>query len=175
MSSLKDKVIVVTGASRGIGEAIAGACLDAGAKVVLASRKQADLDATAARLGSRGETLASACHTGKAGGGDGVVARAGARFGRGDGLGQNAGGNPCVGQLVDTPEAAMDKTIEVNIKGYFYCSRALVRHARARGGPAAIVNVASIAGMRAAVMQGIYGMTKAAVLSMTQTLAAELG
>src|SRR5204862_7631525 len=71
--------------------------------------------------------------------------------------------------------AGIDKTFEVNVKGYLYCARALVKHARARGGGAAIVNIASIAGLRAAVMQGIYGATKAAVISMTQTLASELG
>src|SRR5690349_1843084 len=63
---LQDKVIVVTGASRGIGLAIAGACLDAGAKVVLASRKQADLDGAAGQLAGRGEVVALAAHTGKA-------------------------------------------------------------------------------------------------------------
>src|SRR5215831_2870029 len=174
--TLQDKVIVVTGASRGIGEAIAGACLDAGARVVLASRKQADLEAAAGRLAGRGgAALAVACHTGKADDVEGLFARAVAAFGRVDGLVNNAATNPYFGALVDTPDAAIDKTIEVNVKGYFYCARALVRHARTRKGGTAIVNVASIAGLRAAAMQGIYGMTKAAVLSMTQTLADELG
>ncbi len=173
--SLAGKVVVVTGASRGIGLAIAGACLDAGARVVLASRKQADLDAAAATLAGRGETLALACHTGKAEDVDALFARAVERFGRVDGLVNNAATNPHFGPLVDTPDLAIDKTLEVNVKGYFYAARALVRHARARDGGAAIVNVASVAGLRAAPMQGIYGMTKAAVISMTQTLAFELG
>ena len=173
--SLAGKVVVVTGASRGIGLAIAGACLDAGARVVLASRKQADLDDAAATLAGRGETLALACHTGKAEDVDALFARAVERFGRLDGLVNNAATNPHFGPLVDTPDLAIDKTLEVNVKGYFYAARALVRHARARDGGAAIVNVASVAGLRAAPMQGIYGMTKAAVISMTQTLAFELG
>lgn len=173
--SLAGKVVVVTGASRGIGLAIAGACLDAGARVVLASRKQADLDDAAATLAGRGETLALACHTGKAEDVDALFARAVERFGRVDGLVNNAATNPHFGPLVDTPDLAIDKTLEVNVKGYFYAARALVRHARARDGGAAIVNVASVAGLRAAPMQGIYGMTKAAVISMTQTLAFELG
>jgi NAD(P)-dependent dehydrogenase (short-subunit alcohol dehydrogenase family) len=173
--TLEGKVIVVTGASRGIGLAIAGACLDAGAKVVLASRKQADLDAAAATLDGRGETAAFAAHTGKAEDVESLFARAVERFGRVDGLVNNAATNPHFGPLVDTPDLAIDKTIEVNIKGYFYCARALVKHARTRDGGAAIVNVASVAGLRAAPMQGIYGMTKAAVISMTQTLAFELG
>jgi len=173
--SLAGKVIVVTGASRGIGLAIAGACLDAGAKVVIASRKQADLDGAASTLAGRGEVAAIACHTGKAEDVDALFAKAVEKFGRVDGLVNNAATNPHFGPLVDTPDMAIDKTIEVNVKGYFYCARAMVKHARARDGAAAIVNIASVAGIRAAPMQGIYGMTKAAVISMTQTLAFELG
>jgi NAD(P)-dependent dehydrogenase (short-subunit alcohol dehydrogenase family) len=172
---LEGKVIVITGASRGIGLAIAGACLDAGAKVVLASRKQADLDGAAAQLAGRGEVVAIAAHTGKADDVEALFARAAEKYGRIDGLVNNAATNPHFGPLVDTPDLAIDKTIEVNVKGYFYCARAMVRHARTREGGASIVNVASVAGMRAAPMQGIYGMTKAAVISMTQTLAFELG
>ncbi|TMQ09291.1 MAG: glucose 1-dehydrogenase [Deltaproteobacteria bacterium] len=171
---LKDKVIVITGASRGIGEAIARACVDAGAKVALASRKQADLDSVASSLPAD-RAVALACHTGKPDDVDAMFARAVERFGRVDGLVNNAATNPYFGPLIDTPDAAIDKTFEVNVKGYLYCARALVRHARSRGGGGAIVNIASIAGMRAALMQGIYGATKAAVISMTQTLASELG
>jgi NAD(P)-dependent dehydrogenase (short-subunit alcohol dehydrogenase family) len=104
-----------------------------------------------------------------------MFARAIERFGRVDGLVNNAATNPYFGPLIDTPDAAIDKTFEVNVKGYLYCARALVRHARERGGGGAIVNIASIAGLRAAIMQGIYGASKAAVISMTQTLATELG
>lgn len=172
---LADKVVIVTGGSRGIGQAIAGACLDAGARVVIASRKQADLDRTAAELAGRGEIAAVACHTGKAEDVDALFAAAIAKFGRVDGAVNNAATNPYFGPLIDTPDAAIDKTVEVNVKGYLYVARALVKHARARGGAAALVNLASVAGLRAAPMQGIYGATKAAVISLTQTLAFELG
>ncbi len=171
---LKDKVIVITGASRGIGEAIARAAVDAGARVALASRKQADLDQVASSLPAD-RAIALACHTGKPDDVDAMFRKAIERFGRVDGLVNNAATNPYFGPLIDTPDAAIDKTFEVNVKGYLYCARALVRHARERGGGGAIVNIASIAGMRAAIMQGIYGATKAAVISMTQTLASELG
>jgi len=171
---LKDKVIVITGASRGIGEAIARAAIDAGAVVVLASRKQTDLDHVASTLPAD-RALAVACHTGKQSDVEAMFARAIERFGRVDGLVNNAATNPYFGPLIDTPDAAIDKTFEVNVKGYLYCARGLVNHARKRGGGGAIVNIASIAGLRAAPMQGIYGATKAAVISMTQTLATELG
>jgi len=171
---LKDKVIVVTGASRGIGEAIARACIEGGARVVLASRKQADLDRVVASLPAE-RALAVACHTGKPDEVEALIGKAVERFGQVDGIVNNAATNPYFGPLLDTPDAAIEKTFEVNVRGYLYCARAFVKHARTRGGEGSIVNIASIAGMRAAPMQGIYGATKAAVISMTQTLAFELG
>jgi len=170
---LKDKVIVITGASRGIGEAIARAAVNEGAKVVLASRKQADLDKVAADLGPA--AIAVACHTGKAAEVDAMFAKAIETFGRVDGVVNNAATNPYFGPMIDTPDAAIDKTIEVNVRGYLYVARAFVKHARTRGDGGSIVNIASVAGIRASPMQGIYGATKAAVISMTQTLAFELG
>jgi NAD(P)-dependent dehydrogenase (short-subunit alcohol dehydrogenase family) len=173
-TALADHVIVITGASRGIGAAIARACVAAGARVVLASRKQADLDAVARELPAD-RVLAHAAHTGKAADVDALFAAAVARFGRVDGLVNNAATNPYFGPTIDAPDAAIDKVFEVNLKGYFYAARALVRHARARGGGGAIVNVASVVGQRAAPLQGFYGASKAAVISLTQTLAVELG
>ncbi len=170
---LKDKVIVVTGASRGIGEAIARACIDGGAQVVLASRKQADLDRVVASLPPE-RAIAVACHTGKAEEVDALLGKAIERFGHVDGIVNNAATNPYFGPLIDTPDAAIDKTFEVNVRGYLYCARAFVKHARSRGA-GSIVNIASVAGLRASPMQGIYGATKAAVISLTQTLAFELG
>ena len=173
--SLEDKVIVVTGGSRGIGEAIARACLEAGAKVVIASRKQADLDAAAGRLAGAGVVHAIACHTGKEADVAALYEQTIAKLGRVDGLVNNAATNPHFGPMIDAGESAIDKTFEVNVKGYFFAARALIKHARDRGGGGAIVNIASIMGQRAAPMQGVYGMSKAAVISMTQTLAFELG
>src|SRR3954468_12170059 len=170
---LTHKVTVIPGASRGIGEAIAKACVEAGARVVLALRKQADLDRVAGELGDK--ALAVACHTGKAEDVDALVAKAVETFGKVDGYVNNAATNPYFGPLVDTPDAAIDKTFEVNVRGYLYGARAFVKHARARNGGGSIVNIASVAGLRAAPMQGIYGATKAAGISMTQTLAFELG
>lgn len=175
--TLQDEVVLITGASRGIGAAIAHACVEAGARVVLAARKQADLDALAAELRAAGGTaLPVPCHAGKPDEVAQLFERATAEFGRVDALINNAATNPHFGPLLETPEAAIDKTIEVNLKGYLSTARAYVAHLRSRKAThGSIVNIASVVGLRAAPMQGIYGMTKAAVISMTQTLAFELG
>jgi NAD(P)-dependent dehydrogenase (short-subunit alcohol dehydrogenase family) len=104
-----------------------------------------------------------------------LVAAALAAFGKVDVLVNNAAANPYFGPLLGIEEGAWDKTFEVNLKGYFTAARAVVEHLRSRGAPGSIVNVASIVGLRAAPLQGVYGMTKAAVISMTRTLAQELG
>ncbi|MCE9574593.1 MAG: glucose 1-dehydrogenase [Deltaproteobacteria bacterium] len=176
--SLENKVIVVTGASRGIGEAIARACVEAGAAVMIAARKQPDLDRVVTDLKSvapDAKVAALATHTGKESDVIALFDAAIAQFGRVDGVVNNAATNPYFGPTIDIPDTAIDKTFEVNVKGYLYCARALARHAQKRGGGGSIVNIASVAGLRAAPMQGVYGMTKAAVISMTQTLAFELG
>ena len=175
--SLEDKIVVVTGASRGIGEAIARASAEAGATVVLASRKLAALEEIATSItDGGGKALAVACHTGKPEQVDALFATAVAKLGRVDALVNNAAANPYFGPLIEIPESAFDKTIEVNVKGYFYCARAYVHHLRSRNAETgSILNVASVAGLRAAPAQGVYAMTKAAVISFTKTLAAELG
>jgi NAD(P)-dependent dehydrogenase (short-subunit alcohol dehydrogenase family) len=174
--SLAGKVAIVTGASRGIGEAIATAMAVAGAKVVIASRKIEDLSKVAASIqAAGGDATAVACHTGKVEDVQKLVATAVATYGQVDVLVNNAATNVYFGKLLDTPDAAWDKTFEVNAKGYFYCAREVARHLMARKSPGAIVNIASVMGQRAAPMQGVYGMTKAAVISMTWSLAYELG
>ena len=98
------------------------------------------------------------------------------RFGRVDGLVNNAATNPYFGPLVDTPDAAIDKTIEVNVRGYLNCIRAFVKHARTRGGGGSIVNIASVAGTRAAPMQAHLRRDESGRdQRMTQTLGFELG
>ncbi len=175
--SLQDQVVIVTGASRGIGEAIAHAAAAAGASVVLASRKQEGLEPVAEAITKAGGTAkAIACHTGHAEAVSSLFEQAIAVFGKVDGVVNNAATNPYFGPLIDIPDPAMDKTLEVNVKGYLYVARALVAHLRKRSASGgSIVNIASVAGLRAAPMQGFYGATKAAVISLTQTLAYELG
>jgi NAD(P)-dependent dehydrogenase (short-subunit alcohol dehydrogenase family) len=170
--TLQDKVVVVTGASRGIGAAIAHATAKAGASVVLASRKQDDLDVVAAEITEAGGTaIAVAAHTGKPDQVEALFERAVAEFGAVHGLVNNAATNVYFGPMLGVEEAAWDKIFEVNVKGYFNTIRAFSRVASA----GSIVNIASVAGLRAAPFQGVYGMTKASVISMTQTLSQELG
>jgi NAD(P)-dependent dehydrogenase (short-subunit alcohol dehydrogenase family) len=152
--------------------------VDAGAKVILTSRKQAGgLDEVAKRLGDAGASVvAIACHMGKPEQVKELFAEATKRFGPIDGLVNNAATNPYFGAMIDVSDAAFDKTFEVNVKGYLYAIREYVAQRRERGAKGgSIVNIASVAGMGAAPMQGVYGMTKAAVISMTKTLATELG
>lgn len=173
---LSGRVAVVTGASRGIGAAIAQAMVQQGAKVVLTSRKQEGVNAVAQQLTQAGgEVLAVACHVGKPPMVDALFQAAVQRFGQVDILVNNAGTNPHFGPLLSADWGAWDKTFEVNLKGYFTCTRKLAEHLAARGAPGAVVNIASILGIQASPLQGVYGMTKAAVVSMTKTLAVELG
>ena len=170
--SLEDKVAIVTGASRGIGESIARTFVANGARVVLASRKLEGVRAVADTLGDG--ALAVAAHTGREADCEALVAAAIARFGRVDVLVNNAATNPYFGPMIDTDMGAWQKTFEVNLQGYFWMARGVARHLRERGAPGSIVSVSSVAGLEAAPMQGVYGATKAAVISMTRTLAYEL-
>ncbi|MGF1469760.1 MAG: glucose 1-dehydrogenase [Sandaracinaceae bacterium] len=173
---LRDKVAIVTGASRGIGEAIARTFADHGAKVVVASRKIDGLTPGAASIrDAGGEATAIACHTGKEEMVEELVARTVETYGRVDVLVNNAATNPHFGPMLSVDGGAWDKTFEVNVKGYFMAARAVARHILGRNGQGSIVNIASVAGLMAMPLQGVYAMTKAAVISMTKTLSVELG
>jgi NAD(P)-dependent dehydrogenase (short-subunit alcohol dehydrogenase family) len=171
--SVEGKVAIVTGGSRGIGEAIARALADSGAKVVVAARKMDGLLAVAESIGD-GRAFAVAAHTGKQADCARLVEEAVKKFGKVDILVNNAATNPYFGPMIDIDEGAWDKTFEVNVKGYFWMCREVARHLRGREAPGSIVNVSSVAGLAAAPLQGVYAMTKAAIISMTKTLAFEL-
>jgi NAD(P)-dependent dehydrogenase (short-subunit alcohol dehydrogenase family) len=163
--SLAGKTALITGGSRGIGAAFARAFVAGGAKVCVVSRKPGE---------APDGVLALHGHTGKEDDCKQLVAKAIAHFGKLDILVNNAATNPYFGRLLDVDMGAWDKIFEVNLKGYFWMAREIARHLQGRDAPGAIVNVTSVDGMHASPMRGPYGMSKAAVISLTQTLAAEL-
>jgi len=172
---LTGKVALITGASKGIGEAIALAFAAAGAKVVVSSRKQAALDAAAAKIEERGgEVLALAAHTGETDAINALVARSVERFGGVDIAVNNAATNPHFGPLLTADEGQWQKILDVNVIGYFRVAKAVVPEMQKRGG-GKIINIASVAGLRPMSAMGIYSVSKAAVLMLTQVLAQELG
>lgn len=178
MSSLFDlsgKVAIITGASRGIGESIAQRMAEAGAKIVISSRKQDALDGVAESLRAHGaDVLPVAAHNGDKAALTQLVERAVAHYGGLDIIVNNAATNPHFGPVLEAQDSMWQKTFEVNIMGTFWLVQAAVPHLRARGG-GKIINVASVNGLRPGTMQGVYSATKAALINLTQTLAMELG
>ena len=171
---LSGKVAIITGASRGIGLAIAEAFSDVNAKVVLSSRKQEDLDKAAEKINSAGgEALAFAAHTGDAEAIHHLLEKTIDNFGGVDILVNNAGTNPHFGPLLTAEESHWDKILDVNLKGYFRMIKACAASMRERGG-GKVINMASVSGLRATPGLGIYGVSKAGVLMLTKVLAVEL-
>lgn len=172
---LSGRVALITGASRGIGEAIARLLAEQGAHVVISSRKQDELDRVAdSIIAGGGKATAIAAHQGESAALKHLIERIAAEQGRLDILVNNAATNPYFGHIADTDTAMIDKTLQVNIKGYFELSSLAAKMMKAQGG-GAIVNIASINGLKPAFMQGIYSITKAAVINMTQAFAKECG
>jgi len=170
---LSGRVALVNGASRGIGAAVARLLAQHGAEVVVASRKVAGVEAVAESIRSAGgRATAMVCHAGSSEQLDATFAAISERCGRIDILVNNAAANPWFGPILDSPLAAIDKTIEVNLRGFFYASILAGRAMRQRG-RGAIVNVSSIKAERPGVGQGIYSVTKAGIVAMTRAFAKE--
>lgn len=170
---LSGKIALVTGASRGIGEAIAKLLAGHGAHVIISSRKIEGCQQVADAINAEGGSAeAIACHVGKMDDIESIFAQIEQRHGKLDILINNAAANPYFGHILDTSPAAFQKTVDVNIRGYFFMS-SLGGKLMKKSGGGAIVNVASVNGLIPGDFQGIYSVTKAAVISMTKTFAKE--
>jgi NAD(P)-dependent dehydrogenase (short-subunit alcohol dehydrogenase family) len=173
--SLKDKIAVVTGASRGIGEAIARTLAEYNAHVIVVSRKIEGLEKVAYDIKEKGGKVTPyATHVGKKEDIEKLFSFIKSNFGRCDILVNNAATNPYFGPLIDAEESAWDKTFEVNLKGpLFMIQKAASIMKENNGG--SIINIASVEGIKPSYFQGIYSTTKAALIMLTKSFALELG
>jgi len=172
--SLNDKVALITGASRGIGEVISLTLAEYGAHCVLASRRIDALKGVENKIkaaGGRADSIA--CNMGNIRQIESMMEEIKKRFGKLDILVNNAATNPHFGNMVSVDEGAWDKTHEVNLKGPFFLIQKAVTLMEVSGG-GAIVNVASINGISPGVNQAVYSITKAGVILMTKAYAREL-
>lgn len=170
---LSGKIALVSGASRGIGEAVARLLAKHGALVIVSSRKREDCQAIADFIvEGGGKAEAFPCHVGRMEDISAIFEHIRSTHGRLDICVNNAATNPYFGHVLDTDLGAFNKTVEVNIRGYFFMSVEAGKLMREHGG-GAIVNTASINALQPGPMQGIYSITKAAVVSMTKSFAKE--
>lgn len=170
---LDGKIAFVSGASRGIGEAIAKLLAQQGAHVIVSSRKIDGCQAVADSIvAAGGKATAVACHIGELEQIQAVFGQIREQFGRLDILVNNAATNPQFCHILDTDVSAFQKTVDVNIRGYFFMSVEAGKLMREHGG-GSIINVASINGVTPGNFQGIYSVTKAAVINMTKAFAKE--
>ncbi|TNC91215.1 MAG: short-chain dehydrogenase [Thalassolituus sp.] len=170
---LSGRVALVTGASRGIGEAVAKLLASAGAHVIVSSRKIEGCQAVADAINNDGGSAeAMACHIGEMEQISATFAQIEASHGKLDILVNNAATNPYFGHILDTDPAAFSKTVDVNVRGYFFmCS--LGGKLMKKNGGGSIINVASVNGVVPGDFQGIYSITKSSVIAMTKAFAKE--
>src|SRR5512136_2686969 len=168
--SLKNKVVLITGASRGIGEAAAIGLAQAGADLAIASRKLPDLERVAAEVRQAGrKCLPIAAHVGRVEEVNNLVKKVVGEFGKIDILVNNAATNPTMAQALDVDERAWDSIMNLNLKGLFFLSQAVARVMKEKGG-GKIINVASIAGITPDLLP-IYSISKAGVIMATKVMA----
>jgi NAD(P)-dependent dehydrogenase (short-subunit alcohol dehydrogenase family) len=173
--SLEGRVAIITGGSRGIGRAIALRLAEAGASIVVSSRKLDSVQAVADEIGAAGgKALALRAHVGETQEVNALVQQTLDTFGRLDIAVNNAATNPHFGPLLTADEGQWDKILDTNTKGAFRICKAVVPTMQAQGG-GKIINMASIAGLRPSAGMGIYGISKSALIMLTQVLARELG
>ena len=172
---LSGKTALVTGATKGIGRAIAGALAEAGARVVVSSRTQADCDRVAREITAGGGTATGiAANISKDDALDALVDGTEAAFGAVDVLVCNAAANPYFGPFLDTPDDAFDKTIRTNVRANMRLARRVVPGMQARR-DGAIVMISSIAAFKGSDNLGMYALTKAADAQLVRNLAVAYG
>ena len=168
--SLKGKVAIVTGASRGIGKAIALEMANSGADLVVVSRKIADIEKTADEIKAMGrKAIAIAAHIGKMEDITTIVTKAKETYGRIDILVNNAATNPTMDSALDATDRAWDSVMNLNLKGLFFLSQAVARIMKEHGG-GVIINVSSVAGVTPDILP-IYSISKAGVNMATKVMA----
>jgi dehydrogenase/reductase SDR family protein 4 len=168
--SSKDKVALITGASRGIGQAVAIGLAQAGADVVIASRKLPDLEKVAEEIKKTGrKCLPVAAHIGKMEEISNLVKKVLEEFGKIDILVNNAATNPTMASAMDVDERAWDSIMNLNLKGLFFLSQAVARVMKEKGG-GKIINVSSIGGITPDLLP-VYCISKAAVIMATKVMA----
>ncbi len=168
--SLKNKVALITGASRGIGESTAIGLAQAGADLAIASRKLPDLEKVAAEVKKTGrKCLPVAAHVGKIEEINNLVKKALEEFGRIDILVNNAATNPTMAAAIDIDDRAWDSIMNLNLRGLFFLSQAVAKVMREKGG-GKIVNVASVAGITPDILP-VYSISKAGVIMATKVMA----
>jgi len=172
---LKGKVAIVTGASKGIGEAIATLFASVGASVIVSSRKQEAVEKVAETIKANGgEATAIACHTGDLDQIGNLVKKTAEVYGTVDILVNNAATNPVFGPVVNTDSAAIDKIMGVNLKGPFELAKKVYPFMKEKRS-GSIINMSSIGGLRAEPNLGFYRVSKAALISLTKVMAREWG
>lgn len=173
--NLHNKVALITGASKGIGESIAHFLAAAGATVVINSRKQADLDLVAANINSQGgKCIGIAANAGDVEACKTLVNEVVEKFGGIDILVNNAATNPTYGGLLDTEDWHFDKIMGVNVKAPLELSKLVHPSMKSRGG-GSIINISSIAGITPDPGLGLYSVSKAALNMLTKASAKEWG
>lgn len=173
--NLEGKVAIVTGSSKGIGESIAYGLAEHGAKVVISSRKQDAVDAVAAKFKEDGlEATGIACHVGHEDQLTNLIEQTVATYGGVDILINNAAINPVFGALVEAEGTVFDKIMSVNVKACMLLAN-LCHPIMSKRGGGSIVNIASIEGLKPSMGLGMYSVSKAALIMLTQSQAREWG
>ncbi|MEL6122472.1 MAG: SDR family oxidoreductase [Bacteroidota bacterium] len=172
---LSGKVAIVTGASKGIGEAMARGLAEHGARVVISSRKQEAVDAVAQTFRDDGlEASGIACHVARQDQCEQLVSRTIEMYGRVDILINNAGTNPYFGPIENMAPEIYQKTMDINVNACMYLSNLCIPHMRTAGG-GSVIHISSIEGLHPTAGFAAYNLSKAALVMLAQNQAVEWG